>query len=484
MWTDGERCVRAVLSNDRRFDGQFVVAVATTRIYCRPSCPVAPPRIENMRFLPTVAAAQAAGFRACKRCLPDAAPGSPDWDIRADLVARAVRLIADGVVDRHGVSGLASRLARSRRQLERQMAAELGAGPLALARAQRAHTAGALLEATRLSMAEIAFASGFGSVRQFNDTVRSVFAMTPGELRRRSRGEVSSSAGTVTVRLPFRPPLAHDALLGQLAASAVPGVEEWRDGAYRRTLRLPRGTGIVALSFGPGHVRCQLTISELQDLPAAIARCRRLLDLDADPFAIDEVLAADPALAPLVARCPGRRTPRGVDEEETALRVVLAGQSSDAVARRRAAGLVAVAGVPVADRGGGLTHLFPSAAEVAAADLTRLRLPEATRAAVQALACALARGELDLGTGADRSAARSLLAAVPGLDPGTVETIAERALGDPDAFTATGRRVRLGAGRLGLPDRPTQLARRAERWRPWRAYAARHLEGAASPTRG
>jgi AraC family transcriptional regulator of adaptative response / DNA-3-methyladenine glycosylase II len=251
---DIEGCLRAVRSKDARFDGWFFTAVLTTRIYCRPSCPVRPPKAENMRFYPTAAAAQHAGFRACKRCRPDASPGSPEWNHRADLVARAMRLIADGVVDRDGVPGLATRLGYSVRQVQRQLLAELGAGPLAIARAQRAQTARLLVETSALPMGDVAFAAGFASIRSFNETVREVFALTPTELRTRAaRGVAAAASGTLSLRLPFRAPLCPDNLFGHLAATAVPGVEEWRDGAYRRTLRLPRGHGIATLRPMPDH---------------------------------------------------------------------------------------------------------------------------------------------------------------------------------------------------------------------------------------
>src|SRR6266700_3583729 len=291
MHTDTERCIRAVQSKDERFDGWFFTAVLTTGIYCRPSCPAVPPKPQNMRFFPSAAAAQQAGFRACKRCRPDASPGSPEWNERADLTARAMRFIADGVVDRAGVAGLAAQLGYSVRQVERQLLAELGAGPLALARAQRAQTARLLIETTALPMADVAFAAGFASIRAFNDTVREVFALSPTELRRRSNGgQAAAASGVLSLRLPFRQPLCPDNLFGHLAATAVPDVEEWRDGAYRRTLRLPHGHGVVALQPGPEHIGCQLALTDLRDLPVAISRCRRLLDLDADPVAVGDLL--------------------------------------------------------------------------------------------------------------------------------------------------------------------------------------------------
>lgn len=350
MHTDTERCVRAVQSKDARFDGWFFTAVLTTRIYCRPSCPVVPPKPENMVFHPSAAACQQAGFRACKRCRPDTSPGSPEWNQRADLVARAMRLIADGVVDREGVPGLAAGLGYSTRQVERQLLAELGAGPLALARAQRAQTARLLIETTALPMAQIAFAAGFASIRTFNDTVHEVFALSPSELRARTpKRQGASTPGALSLRLPFRTPLNPDNLFGHLAATAVPGVEEWRDGSYRRTLRLPYGHGIVALAPRPDHIACRLTLSDLRDLTVAISRCRRLLDLDADPVAIDEQLRTDPVLAPLVDKAPGRRVPRTVDEAEFAVRAVLGQQVSTAAARTHAARLVTAHGEPVDD---------------------------------------------------------------------------------------------------------------------------------------
>ena len=469
---DVEQCVRAVRAKDARFDGWFYTAVVTTGIYCRPSCPAVPPKPQNMRFHPTAASAQAAGFRACKRCRPDATPGSPEWDSRSDVVARAVRLIADGVVDREGVPGLSARLGYSRRQLERQLHAELGAGPLGLARAQRAQTARLLIETTALPIGEVALAAGFGSVRQFNETVQQVFATTPGELRARSRAELPPTRGTVTVRLPFRAPLWPDNLFGHLVATAVPGVEEWRDGAYRRTLRLPHGSGVVSLTPMPEHVRCTLALQDLRDLAVAIARCRRLLDLDADPIAVDALLAEDPLLAPLVAKAPGRRVPRTVDEQELALRVVLGQQVSTAAARTHAARLVAALGEPVHDDT--LTHLFPSAAAVADIDPATLAMPQSRRGTLVGLARALASGALDLDPGVDRQAARAELAALPGIGPWSVETIAMRALGDPDAFLATDLGVVACARALGLPAGRGLLAH-AERWRPWRAYAVQHL---------
>ncbi|WP_280897375.1 MULTISPECIES: AlkA N-terminal domain-containing protein [unclassified Streptomyces] len=476
MYTETERCVRAVQSKDARFDGWFFTAVLTTRIYCRPSCPVVPPKPENMTFYPSAAACQQAGFRACKRCRPDTSPGSPEWNQRADLVARAMRLIADGVVDREGVPGLAARLGYSTRQIERQLLAELGAGPLALARAQRAQTARLLIETTALPMADIAFAAGFSAIRTFNDTVREVFALAPSELRTRAaRRTAPDTPGFLSLRLPFRAPLNPDNLFGHLAATAVPGVEEWRDGAYRRTLRLPYGHGVVALTPRPDYIACRLTLSDLRDLTVAISRCRRMLDLDADPVAIDDQLRTDPLLAPLVDKAPGRRVPRTVDEAEFAVRAVLGQQVSTAAARTHAARLVTAHGEAVDDPEGGLTHLFPAPGALAAIDPASLAMPRTRRSTFTTLVSQLADGSLRLGVEQDWSETRARLLALPGFGPWTADVIAMRALGDPDAFLPTDLGIRRAAQELGLPSTPAALTARAAAWRPWRAYAVQYL---------
>ncbi|MFJ4777101.1 AlkA N-terminal domain-containing protein [Streptomyces sp. NPDC088762] len=481
MHTDTERCVRAVQSKDARFDGWFFTAVLTTRIYCRPSCPAVPPKVENMTFLPSAAACQQAGFRACKRCRPDTSPGSPEWNARADAVARAMRLIQDGVVDREGVPGLAVRLGYSTRQVERQLNAELGAGPLALARAQRAQTARLLIETSELPMGDVAFAAGFSSIRTFNDTVREVFAVAPSELRQRAvkasraKNAAPRIPGTIGLRLPFRAPLNPDNLFGHLAATAVPGVEEWRDGAYRRTLRLPYGTGVVALTPQPDHIGCRLALTDLRDLTIAISRCRWMLDLDADPEAVDGQLRSDPLLAPLVDKAPGRRVPRTVDAQEFAVRAVLGQQVSTAAARTHAARLVTAHGERVEDPLGGLTHLFPSPQALAALDPESLALPRSRRATLTTLVSALGDGSLPLGIDSDWEAARAQLSALPGFGPWTTEVIAMRALGDPDAFLPSDLGVRRSARRLGLPSTPSALTARAAGWRPWRAYAVQYL---------
>jgi AraC family transcriptional regulator, regulatory protein of adaptative response / DNA-3-methyladenine glycosylase II len=332
MELDFERCYRAADSRDQRFDGWFYTAVTTTGIYCRPSCPAVTPKRSNVKFFPSAAAAQREGFRACRRCRPDAAPGSPEWDVRADVVGRAMRLIGDGVVDRDGVPGLAWRLGYTERHLHRLLTAELGAGPLALARAQRAQIARILIETTQLGFGEIAFAAGFGSVRQFNDTILKVYAQSPSALRSR-RPAPQAGAGTISLRLAYRAPLHASSLLEFLAARALPYIEECDGVTYRRGLNLPHGAATVALTPGDRWVAVTLHLADVRDLAPAVARCRRLLDLDADPIAIDGTLGADPALAASVKAEPGVRVPRSVDGFEMAVRAIVGQQVSVASAR-------------------------------------------------------------------------------------------------------------------------------------------------------
>ncbi|MEU6883291.1 AlkA N-terminal domain-containing protein [Streptomyces sp. NPDC046712] len=435
----------AVSSRDARFDGAFFFAVETTGIYCRPSCPAVTPKRKNVTFFPTAAAAQGHGFRACRRCRPDAVPGSAEWNVRADVVGRAMRMIGDGVVDREGVPGLAGRLGYSARQVQRQLTAELGAGPVALARAQRAHTARLLLQTTGLPITEIAFASGFASVRQFNDTIRSIYARTPSELRTESgtgAGPRTALAAGVPLRLAHRGPYAAREVFDLLAAEALPHVEDvlGDPGArtYRRTLRLPYGTGIVSVderSVGP-WLEARIHLTDLRDLTTAVQRLRRLLDLDADPYAVAERLGADPGLAARVAARPGLRSPGAADPEEFAVRTL--------VGPEEAARLVPAHGTPLDSACGTLTHLFPEPAALTAHPVAG------------PLAKTLATGAVRLDPGADRDEAERALCAVPGITVAQAALIRMRALGDPDVAPEGG------------PD--------AETWRPWRSYALRYLE--------
>lgn len=427
-------------SRDARFDGEFFFAVRTTGIYCRPSCPAVTPKRKNVCFYPTAAAAQGGGFRACRRCRPDAVPGSAAWNVRADVVGRAMRMIGDGVVDREGVPGLALRLGYSTRQVQRQLTAEVGAGPVALARAQRSHTARVLLQTTGLPVTEIAFAAGFASVRQFNDTIRQIYARTPSELR--AEAATSTPAGTagtaagIPLRLAHRGRYAAREVFDLLAREAIPRIEEVLGNpgfrTYRRTLRLPYGSGVVAVGErSPGRwLDARIHLTDLRDLTTAVQRLRRLFDLDADPYAIDERLSADPRLAPLVARRPGLRSPGTAEPEEFAVRV-LAG-------REKAQWLVERYGTVLDQPNGGLTHLFPAAAGLLA--------DEPSLGAVSGVR---------LDPGADRDEAEDALLELPRMTPRTAALIRMRALGDPDVAPA------------GEPG--------PETWRPWRSYALRHI---------
>ncbi|MFH9955123.1 AlkA N-terminal domain-containing protein [Streptomyces roseolus] len=442
---EGDTLYQAVSSRDARFDGEFFFAVRTTGIYCRPSCPAVTPKRRNVAFFPTAAAAQGHGFRACRRCRPDAVPGSAEWDVRADVVGRAVRMIGDGVVDREGVPGLAVRLGYSTRQVQRQLTAELGAGPVALARAQRAHTARVLLQTTSLPVTEIAFAAGFASVRQFNDTIRAVYARTPTELRAETAGAAGPRAATtgVPLRLAYRGPYAAAEVFDLLAAEALPGVEEvtGERGArtYRRTLRLPYGPGVVAVAeAAPGRwLEARLHLAELRDLTTAVHRLRRLLDLDADPYAVTERLGADPRLAAAVAARPGLRSPGAADPEEYALRTVLGPEES--------ARVLAELGKPLDSQDGTLRALFPAPADLAGHPVAG------------PLARALVDGGLRLDPGADRDESARVLGIVPGVDARAAALIRIRSLGDPDVADPAG-------------------AAEAGEWAPWRSYARRYLE--------
>jgi AraC family transcriptional regulator of adaptative response / DNA-3-methyladenine glycosylase II len=476
MNLDPEHCHQACEAKDARFDGWFFAGITSTGIYCRPSCPAKTPKRENRRFYPTAAAAQAAGFRACKRCRPDASPGSPEWDTRADLVGRLMRLIGDGVVDREGVAGLASRVGFSERHVHRCLVDAVGAGPLALARAQRAQAARILIETTDLPMAHLALAAGFTSVRQFNDTVREVFAGTPSELRRRAqRGDRKHANGAITLRLPYRGEFDADALFTFLAARAVPGVEEVAGDTYRRSLRLPNGEGVAELTPAGGHIDAALRLDDLRDLGPAVQRCRKLLDLDSDPQTIVEHLEGDPLIGDSVKAAPGRRVPGHVDAHELGVRAVLGQQVSLAGAATLAGRLTQAYGEQLAHPVGGVTHLFPDAQTLAAATLDGM--PASRIRAIKTLTNALASKEIDLGAGADRASAQQQLLALPGIGPWTVSYIAMRALRDPDAFLPSDLGIRRALEYLGQDASPAGALKLAERWRPYRAAASQHLWG-------
>ncbi len=493
---DFDVCYRALCSRDARFDGRFFTAVTTTGIYCRPICPARTPRADHVIFYRCAAAAEAAGFRACRRCRPEASPGSPEWNARGDLVARALRLIAEGAIDTLGVAGLARRLAISERHLHRLLVAEVGVGPLALARTRRAQTSRLLIDHTALPLTEIAFLAGFASIRQFNITMREAFGSAPSQLRRRAVIP-NAGAGWITIRLNGRPPFTGDALLAFLARRAIPGVESVVDGGrssagcYRRTMLLPHGTGLMEVAPCPDgpHVLLRMKLDDLRDLSLVAQRCRQIFDLDADPAAIAAVLGGDPVLAPLVAANPGVRIPGAADGFELAVRAILGQQISVAGARTLAGRLVTALGTPLTAPDGELTHTFPAPAAIAQAPLAALQhigLTQQRARTLSRLAQACSQGDLLLDRGADVAQTLAGLRAIPGIGPWTAAYIAMRALGDPDAWLMGDlglRRAWEQLGQSGVSDANIRfaadgaLAAHAERWRPWRAYAAMLLWG-------
>ena len=473
---DADACYQAVVRRDARFDGWFFTAVRTTRIFCRPSCSAKTPLRRNVEFHRTAAAALRAGFRACLRCRPDTTPGSPEWNLAGDVAARAVRAINDGVVDREGVPGLADRLGYSERQLHRLLTSSLGAGPIELARAHRAATARTLLETTDLPITQVAFAAGFRSTRQFNETIAQVFASTPTKIRlaRRARRSPAHSS-EIALRLPLRPPYAAGPLFRFLAARAIEGVEVGDTTTYARTLSLPRAAGTLLASapdHDSTHLDCVLRLDDFRDLPAAVERTRRLFDLDADPIAVDAVLGRDPILRTSVRLVPGIRVPGHVDGDEVAIRAVLGQQVSVAAATRLATVLAERYGATVgAD--GPLRRVFPDAATLAKVDPGELPMPRARARTVVTLAAALADGTVRLDAGADREQAADALASIKGIGPWTVSYVRMRALGDPDAFLPGDLALRRALERFGASRGASDST--AESWRPYRSYAMLHL---------
>ena len=477
MEIDRESCLAAFLGRDRRFAGRFYAGVTSTGIYCRPGCPAPLPKPRNVRFFRCAAAAEEAGFRACRRCRPETAPGTPAWTGTSATVARALRQIEAGLADDAPVGALAARLGIGERHLRRLFGEHLGASPVAIARTRRLHFARRLLDDTSLRMSDVALAAGYSSVRRFNEAMRAAFGVPPGRLRR-SAAAVPERTG-IALSLPFRPPFDGAALLAFLSARAVAGVEEVSDGVYRRTAELGGSAGVVEAKVDGVRGVLSLRLSGLGPAAAleATRRAGRLFDLDADPGTIAAHLAADPLLAPLVARRPGLRVPGAWDPFETAVRTVLGQQVSVKAARTLAARLASRFGrpLPAGTAREGLTLLFPRAEELAEADVASIGLTSRRAETLRFLAREVALGRIDLGPAASLDEAERRLASVPGIGPWTAQVIALRALGEPDAFPAgdLGLRKALAQG-AALPTIAAVEAR-ARLWRPWRAYALIHL---------
>ncbi|MDP5227899.1 MULTISPECIES: AlkA N-terminal domain-containing protein [Arthrobacter] len=479
---------RAIDTRDSRFDGQFYTAVKSTGIYCRPSCPARTPKPENVEFFETSAAAHESGYRACKRCLPEAVPGTPAWNVRSDVAGRAMRLINDGVVDDGGVPALAARLGYSTRQLGRILTQELGAGPLALARAARAQTARQLLVSTRMGVADVAFASGFNSVRQFNETVLQVYDRTPGQLRATApaaervaqRRTVPETPGSLSLRLPYRGEL-EPGIFAFLAARAIPGVELAGPDFYERALALPHGVAHFRVSLTRGALELTIRSVALKDLHTLITRVRRLFDLDADPEAVDGVLEGDPRLAPQVRALPGMRLPGALDPQEMLVRAMV-GQQITVAAARTALGGLSACGEPFSptaqrspeDPEQAITRLFPAPAALAEKLPELLRGPARRTGSLQKVTAAMASGELDFGFGDTPETLAAKLLPQPGVGPWTVGYLSMRVLGSPDVFLAGDAAIRNGIRSIGGDGDPAFAG-----VSPWRSYATLHLWRAA-----
>ena len=475
---DWDICYRALSTRDARFDGRFYTAVLSTGVYCRPICPARTPNPKSCVFYPSAAAAQAAGFRPCLRCRPELSPGVAGWRGTANTVSRAISLIAEGALDDGGdVETLAARLGVSARHVRRLFHRHVGASPVLVAQTQRVLFAKRLIVETGLAMSEVALASGFGSVRRFNAIVRATFGRSPSALRRRSTG--ATAAAGITLALTHTIPYDWPAILGFLAARAVPGIEAVRAGAYERSIALDGACGMVTVRKAQDgrHLLATIRFPKVSALPTIVDRLRRMFDLDAEVGVIGSHLARDAWLAPLVAERPGLRVPGAWDAFELATRAVLGQQVSVAAARTLAARLVALHGVPPSCRKGECQEyrLFPQPADLSRADLVELGLPRARAAALQALAVAVAKEPNVLAPPGSLEATAKKLSELPGIGPWTAQYIAMRALREPDAFPAADLGLRRAAA-LGA-ERPSaaELLARAEKWRPWRAYAALHL---------
>jgi AraC family transcriptional regulator of adaptative response / DNA-3-methyladenine glycosylase II len=480
MDLDTDACYRALQTRDSRFDGRLFVAVRTTGIYCRPICPARTPKRENVAFYFSAAAAQAAGFRPCLRCRPETSPDLGAWRGASNTVSRALRLIEAGALDEGDVDRLAARLGVGERQMRRLFRQHLGASPLAVAQTRRVLLAKQLIHETRMPMAQVALAAGFGSVRRFNETFQQLYDRPPRALRRTS-GPDEPAAGLVTLKLSYRPPYDWPAMLAFLAPRAIPGVEVVQGGVYARAIELAGARGAISVRPVRGEDRLSVTVAfpKLDQLPAIIARVRRLFDLAADPVTIGAHLAEDPTLASLVAERPGLRVPGAWDGFELAVRAVLGQQITVAAAIGLAARIAREYGEPVCEAPPGcegLTHAFPSAARLAGADLSGLPMPRARSRALEALAAAAVADPDLFGPRGDLATAIERLTALPGVGEWTAQYIAMRQLREPDAFPAADiGLMRAMADADGARPSAQALLARAESWRPWRAYAAQHL---------
>jgi AraC family transcriptional regulator, regulatory protein of adaptative response / DNA-3-methyladenine glycosylase II len=481
MDLDHDACYRALETRDARFDGRFFVAVRTTGIYCRPICPARTPKRENVTFFASAAAAQQAGYRPCLRCRPETAPDAGAWRGSSHTVSRALALIELGALDQDSLAALAERLGVGERQLRRLFERHLGASPVAVAQTRRVLFAKQLIHETQLPMTQVALAAGFGSVRRFNETFRHLFGRAPSELRRaRAAGPDSRAAGEVTVLLRYRPPYDWPAMLSHLSARAIPGVETVVADRYVRTIEIDGIRGTVQVQHADrAALSARIRFSKISALPMIIARLRRVFDLAADPDAIGSHLARDRVLAPLVAARPGLRVPGAWDGFELAVRTVLGQQITVVAATHLVGRLVAACGEPLGDGASaeaGLTRIFPPPDRVAAADIAALGVPRQRAAALTSLAAAAYADPRIFGAGQGLEDAVARLRALPGIGEWTAHYIAMRELREPDAFPAADVGLaRAMADRAGCRPSPRDLLDRAERWRPWRAYAAQHL---------
>lgn len=483
MRIDPLACYRAVTARDARFDGSFFTCVVTTGIYCRPICPARTPRFENCRFVKSAASAQASGFRPCLRCRPELSPQMAAFRGTQSSIGRALALINDGALDGdEGVEELAARVGLGERQLRRLFDRHLGASPISVAQTRRVLFSKQLVEETRLSMSEVALASGFGSVRRFNAAFSGIYGRPPASLRSAKKHGRNTA---VTLKLGYRPPYAWDAMIEFLAARALPGVEFVQGDRYVRSIELDGFAGSLEVRPGRAVLLTTLRLPSVRALPGLVARVRRAFDLDADVSAISGHLSRDARLAPLVRARPGLRTPGGWDGFEQGIRALLGQQISVAAARKLAIRLVELAGSDLSTTESGderVTRLFPSPARLLAADLSSLGMPGARRSALQSLA----RAALDptlFDRGAPLETALARLGELPGFGAWTAEYVALRALGHADAFPAGDIALRRAAGNGQGVLSERELASRAEAWRPFRAYAAQHLWTTASLSR-